>query len=480
MPDLPRPDEDALQRHLREVEDWLTKQRLVENLTHRQQVPHQQLVESITARQNQAWLERKLSRLHPADIAYILEALPIADRLVVWELVRADKDGEILLEVSDAVRASLLETMDSAEIKAAAEHLDADELADLLPDLPSGVADEVLSSLDLREQTRVREALSYPEGSVGSLMDFDFIMVREDVTLGVVQRYLRRFEALPDHTDKLYVVDRDQRLRGILSLEALLIRDPDTEVRAVMQNRALIAFGPEDDARATASAFERYDLVTAPVVDAERRLIARLTVTDVVDYDREETEAEILNQAGLQEEEDIFAPVLRSVKNRWAWLALNLVTAVIASRVIDLFEGSIAQLVALAALMPIVAGIGGNAGNQTITMIVRAIAMGQVQPSAWRRLLVKELGVALINGLVWGGMIGLFAGVVYSNTNLGVVMVAAMTLNLLLAATAGVLIPLTRQRFGGDPALGSSVMITALTDSGGFFIFLGLATLFLL
>jgi magnesium transporter len=480
MPDLPRPDEDAAQRHLRDVEKLLSKQQLVEDLTRRQQMPHQRLVENITHRQNLARLQRRLDRLHPADIAYILEALPLPERLFVWDLVRADKDGDILLEVSDAVRSSLLETMDPGEIKVAAESLDADELADLIPDLPDDLAQEVLESLDQREQAQVREAMSYPEGTVGALMDFDLVKVREDIRLEVVSRYLRRFDALPDHTDKLFVIDRDERLRGILSLEALLINEPEAMVSEVMDASSLILFRPEDEARQAANAFERYDLVSVPVVDKDKRLVARLTVSDVVDYIQEENEAEILSNAGLEEEEDIFAPVLRSVKNRWAWLAINLVTAVIASRVIDLFEGSIAQLVALAALMPIVAGIGGNAGNQTITMIVRAIAMGQVQPSAWRRLILKELGVALINGLVWGGVIGIFAGVVYENPALGLVMVAAMILNLLLAASAGVLIPLMRQRLGRDPALGSSVMITALTDSGGFFIFLGLATVFLL
>ncbi len=480
MPDLPRPDENALQRHLREVRQLLAKQQLVEDLTRRQRMPHRRLVENITHRQSLARLQRKLDRLHPADIADILEALPLDERLYVWDLVRADKDGDILLEVSDAVRPSLLATMDRDEIKAAAEGLDADEIADLIPDLSEELAGDLLASLDLREQARVREVMSYPEDTVGALMDFDLVKVREDVTLEVVARYLRRFEALPDHTDKLFVIDRDDRLRGILTLEALLVNEPETEVGEVMQASGLILFRAEDEARQAASAFERYDLVSVPVVDKDRRLIARLTVSDVVDYIQEENEAEILGNAGLLEEEDIFAPVLRSVKNRWAWLAINLVTAVIASRVIDLFEGSIEKLVALAALMPIVAGIGGNAGNQTITMIVRAIAMGQVQPSAWRRLILKELGVALINGLVWGAVVGVLAGVVYDNPGLGLVMVAAMTLNLLLAATAGVLIPLLRQRLGRDPALGSSVMITGLTDSGGFFIFLGLATLFLL
>jgi magnesium transporter len=309
-------------------------------------------------------------------------------------------------------------------------------------------------------------------------MDFDMVTVREDVTLEVVLRYLRRFEELPDHTDKLFVVDRDERLRGILTLESLLINDPERLVSEVMKSKSLVTFAPEDDADEAAAAFERYDLISVPVVDGERRVIAR--VADMVDRIREESEAEILSQAGLREEEDIFAPIMRSVRNRWAWLAINLVTAFVASRVIDLFEDSIAQLVALAALMPIVAGIGGNAGNQTITMIVRAIAMGQVDPSALWRLLGKEVGVALINGVVWGGVVGGVVWALYGSWELGLVMTGAMTLNLLLAATAGVVIPLIRQRFGRDPALGGSVMITALTDSGGFFIFLGLATLFLL
>ena len=473
-------DTDAMHRHLRDVERLLARLRLVDTLVHRQRMPHQELVENITHRQNLGRLRRKLDRLHPADIAWILEALPVEDRLFVWDLVKAEKDGDILLEVSDAVRATLLGTMDADEIKAAAETLDADELADLAPDLPPEIMQDVLASLDQEEQEQVRAAMSYPEGTVGALMDFDMVTVREDVSLEVVLRYLRRFEALPDHTDKIFVVDREERLRGVLTLESLLINDPETEVFKVMQSKSIVSFSPDDSADSAANAFERYDLVSVPVVDSENCVIGRLTVAEMVDHIREESEAEILSNAGLREEEDIFAPVIRSVKNRWAWLAINLVTAFIASRVIDLFEGSIEKLVALAALMPIVAGIGGNAGNQTITMIVRAIAMGQVQPSALWRLLRKELGVAVINGVVWGGVVGVAAWLLYGNYALGLVMTAAMTLTLLLAATAGVVIPLIRQRLGRDPALGSSVLITALTDSGGFFIFLGLATLFLL
>ncbi len=471
---------DDVQHHLKEVQELLARQKVVEDLVHRQDMPRHELVESLVHKQHEAGLRTKLDALHPADIAYILEALPLDERLYVWDLVKAERDGEILLEVSDAVRESLIETMAPEELKAAAESLDADELADLAPDLPPEVIEDVFQSLDTEGREQLRAAMSYPEDSVGALMDFDMVTVRDDVTLEVVLRYLRRFDELPDHTDKLFVVDREDHLEGILTLESLLINDPEKTVAEVMRSETVISFTPEDAADEAAQAFERYDLVSAPVIDSERRVIGRITVADVVDFIREESEAEILSQAGLREEEDIFASVWSSVKNRWAWLAINLVTAFVASRVIGLFEDSIEKLVALAALMPIVAGIGGNSGNQTVTMIVRAIAMGQVEQSAMTRLLKKELGVALINGLVWGGLLGVLAWWLYGSIDLGLVMTGAMTLNLLLAACAGVLIPMLRQRLGADPALGGSVMITALTDSGGFFIFLGLATLFLL
>ena len=471
---------DDVQQHLKEVQDLLARQKVVEGLVHRQDMPRHELVENLVHKQHEAGLRAKLDSLHPADIAYILEALPREERLYVWDLVKAERDGEILLEVSDAVRESLIETMDPEELKAAAGSLDADELADLAPDLPPEVIEDVFQSLDSEGREQLRAAMSYPEDSVGALMDFDMVTVRDDVTLEVVLRYLRRFDELPDHTDKLFVVDREDHLEGILTLETLLISDPEKTVAEVMRSEPVISFTPEDEADDAAQAFERYDLVSAPVIDSERRVIGRITVADAVDFIREESEAEILSQAGLREEEDIFASVWSSVKNRWAWLAVNLVTAFVASRVIGLFEDSIEKLVALAALMPIVAGIGGNSGNQTVTMIVRAIAMGQVAPSAMTRLLRKELGVALINGVVWGGLLGVLAWWLYGNVDLGLVMTGAMTLNLLLAACAGVLVPMLRQRLGADPALGGSVMITALTDSGGFFIFLGLATLFLL
>ena len=423
-------------------------------------------------------LRAQLDRLHPADIAAILEALPLEERLAVWNLVKADRDGEILVEVSDAVRESLIEAMDSRELVAAAETLEADELADIAPDLPPAVIEEVVQALSLEERERLRAALSYPEGAVGALMDFDHVTVRDDVTLEAVTRYLRRLDELPGHTDQLFVVDRYQVLKGTLPLARLIVSDLDREVRQVMVAESVKLY-PQDRAEDAASAFERYDLVSAPVVDASGRLTGRLTVNAVVDYIREASAETQLAEAGLRQEEDVFAPVLDSFKNRWAWLAINLVTAFIASRVIGVFEDSIAQLVALAALMPIVAGIGGNSGNQTITMIVRALALGQIQGPYWAKLLGKELGVALLNGAVWGTLLGAIAYGFYRNVALSGVMALAMMLNLLLAALMGVAIPWLRSRFGRDPAVGSSVLITACTDSGGFFIFLGLATIFL-
>ncbi len=420
-----------------------------------------------------------LRELHPADVATVLESLPQKERMLVWHLAAPEEDGEVLLEVSDAVRETLIETMDKEELLAAVEDLDADELAELADDLPNQVVYEALKTRDEEERAQVQAAMSYEDDQVGALMDFELVSIRADVTCEVVLRYLRRFEELPDHTDKIFVVDDDDILQGVLPIRKLLVADPEELVGNVMATE-VVRFRPEDDAEEAAQAFERYDLVTAPVVDENKKLIGRITVDEMVDVIREESEADMLNMAGLQEEEDLFAPVLDSVKNRWMWLAINLCTAFIASRVIGAFEGSIAKIVALAALMPIVAGIGGNSGNQTITMIVRAMATGQLSGSQARRLLKKEVGVALVNGLIWGSVMGLVSWLLYDSPGIGLVMVAAMTLNLLLAASVGVLIPVAMEKAGRDPALGSSVLITAVTDSGGFLIFLGLATIFLL
>ena len=471
--------QESLQDRLAQVIELLHRHKLVEDLTHRQEGQHHDRVESLVHRQNLAELQRKLDDLHPADIAHILEALPLDERLTVWQLVKAERDGDILLEVSDAVRETLIADMDDHEILAAAKDLDADELADLAPELPRDVVHELMESLDAQQRERVRSALSYEEDQVGALMDFEMVTIREDVSLEVVLRYLRRLKELPGHTDKLFVVDYDGVLKGVLPIKRLLVNDPEKQVGEVMADDP-VSFHPDEDGYDAAQAFERYDLISAPVVDKNGKLIGRLTIDEMVDLIREESESEVLNMAGLREEEDIFASVWKSVRNRWAWLAVNLVTAFVASRVIGLFDGSIEKLVALAALMPIVAGIGGNSGNQTITMIVRAMALDQVGTGNTVRLLRKEVGVGLVNGLVWGGVIGAVAWWLYGSWSLGVVMTAAMTLNLLLAALMGVLIPMTLARLGRDPAMGASVMITAMTDSGGFFIFLGLATIFLL
>jgi magnesium transporter len=320
--------------------------------------------------------------------------------------------------------------------------------------------------------------MSYPEGTVGALMDFDVISIRDDVTVEVVLRYLRRLDEMPDHTDQLFVVDGTGQLKGLLPINRLLVTRPKTLVTTVMR-LDFLKLRPQEKAEDAAGAFERYDLVSAPVVDDRGRLIGRVTVNAVVDYIREETASDMLSAGGLREDEDLFASVWKSVRNRWTWLAVNLVTAFIASRVIGLFEDSIARIVALAALMPIIAGISGNSGNQTITMIVRALALGQITAANARKLFAKEIGVSTLNGLIWGGVVGLFAFLIYHNWQLGLVMTGAMALSLLLASVMGVAIPLTMEKLGRDPAQGASVMITAITDSGGFFIFLGLATVFL-
>ncbi|MGA7437697.1 MAG: magnesium transporter [Luteibacter sp.] len=463
-----------LQDRLETIKDLLRRREAVEALD--QVTP---AGDAVTLERIDNELQSILDGLHPADLADVLESLPLEDRLAVWQRVRSDRDGDILLEVSDSVRESLIADMDEREILAAIEPLDADELADLVDDLPTEVLPELMASLDAQERERVQAAMSYEDDQVGALMDFDMVTIREDISLEVVLRYLRRFEELPAQTDKLFVVNADHVLTGVLPLHWLLVNSPDKMVHAIMAPD-VNTFRPEDDAYDVAQAFERYDLVTAPVVDAQMRLIGRLAVDAMIDFIREEGEAEALSRGGLREEEDIFASVWKSVRNRWAWLATNLVTAFIASRVIGLFEHSIEKLVALAALMPIVAGIGGNSGNQTITMIVRAMALEQVNVGQVSRLWRKELGVALINGLLWGGVIGIVAWLLYQSPSLGLVMTAAMTLNLLLAAFMGVGIPMLMVKLGRDPALGSSVLITAMTDSGGFFIFLGLATLFLM
>jgi len=468
---------DSVQDTLAQVRSILQKNELVEGLVQMQDMPRQDLVEGLVQRQNLAELKNKLDTLHPADIADILEQLPLDERLTVWQLVKADMDGDVLLEVSDAVRETLIADMDPGELLAATEQLDTDEIADLAPDLPQEVIADVFRSLSAEEREQLHAALSYPEDTVGALMDFEMVTVREDVTLEVVLRYLRRLDELPENTDQLFVVDRRESLRGVLPINELIVGDPERLVSEVMTTE-FVSFQPEDKAEEAAQAVDRYDLVSAPVVDVRNRIVGRVTVSDIVDFMREDAETEMLGKVGLRDE-DLFSSVWKSARNRWLWLAINLATAFFASRVIGLFEGSIEKLVALAALMPIIAAIAGNSGNQTVALIVRALAFGEISRSNAKRLLLKELSVALLNGLIWGSIAGGFAWLLYGNIGLALVMIGAMMLNLLVGAAVGMLAPLMLQKMNRDPAIGSSVLLTFSTDSMGFLIFLGLATIFL-
>lgn len=425
-------------------------------------------------------LSNVLDELHPADIAYILEALPLVERIIVWDLIKtAERDGDILVEVSDGVRETLIEHMDRADLVAAAETLDTDELADIAEDLPPEVINEVREGLTTEERAQLRAAMSYPDDAVGALMDFEIVEVREDVTLEVVLRYLRRLDELPDHTDQVFVVDRASVLKGVLPVSKLLVTDGDVLVGEVMTSD-MLTLNPWDKADEAAQAFERYDLVSAPVIDADNKLVGRVTVNEVVDYIRAAQEEEALSRAGLREEEDIFAPISRSVKNRAPWLALNLCTASTAAWVASRFEGTVSHIVILAFLMSIVAGIGGNSGNQTMTLIIRGLALGQITAANVRRLVTKEITTTFLIGLGGGLIAGTFAMFIGRSVSLGLVMMGAMMLNLMVGATVGMLVPLARYRLGRDPAVGSSVLLTFATDTMGFFIFLGLATLFLL
>ncbi|WP_313388345.1 magnesium transporter [Achromobacter aegrifaciens] len=475
-----RLDPEDAQHALAEVQERLRRQQLVADLVHRQEEGDSKasLVEDLVHRQHEAELKTLLDGLHPADIAFILESLPKDERQAIWKLVSPEHDADVLLEVEDWVRESLIEAMDRQDLVAATGNMDADELADLAPDLPPDVVAEVQKGLTEEERAQLLEAMGYPEDSVGAIMDFEMVRVREDVTLEVVLRYLRRLHELPDHTDQIFVVDRQDKLQGILPLSKLLVSEPETEVRAVM-NSDFLALNPLDSDADAAGAFERYDLVSAPVMDDQGRLIGRVTIADVVDVMREDSQEQALSRAGLQEE-DIFAPVSTALRNRAPWLLFNLCTAATASFVASQFEGTVSQIVILAFLMSIVAGIGGNSGNQTMTLIIRALAMGRITGRNLWQLVKRELFVTLMVGLCGSLVAALFAWVISHSVSIALVMMAAMVCNMLVGASVGVLVPMVRARFRKDPAMGSSVLLTFATDSLGFFIFLGLATIFLL
>jgi len=417
--------------------------------------------------------------LHAADLADLLEALPEDERLALWRLIGTERRGMVLVEVSESVWESLIAGMSDRDLLRAIKPLDIDDQVYLVKYLSRDLTGRLLTSLEPAQRSRVLEVMDIDRDRVGRIMDFKLITMPADVTLATVQRYLRRRKMIPDGTDKLFIIDKNNTLLGELTLTDILLNQPEMRVAEVM-NDMPTTFRVDDKAEDAAGAFERYNLISAAVIDAKGKLMGRVTIEDVVDLVNEENDSNIRKMGGVNPDEDVFAPVRKAVRTRWTWLAINLCTAFVASRVIGLFEETISHLVALATLMPIVAGIGGNTGNQTITMIVRALALHQVEPGNFSFLIARELGVALINGLCWGGIMGGITWAMYDNLALGGVMMLAMTLNLLLAALMGVLIPLIMTKLKRDPAVGSSVLITATTDTGGFFIFLGLATIFLL
>ena len=474
---------DTAQASLEDVQLLLNRYRLIETTAHlidADQPPGDDIGPNPALLEVKRELAQYLDTLHSADIAYILEAIAPQGRQILWDLIRTAKiDGEVLLEVSDAVRQSLIRSMDQAELVAAVGTLQADEVADIAPELPSVVLDIIRQGLPQEERERLRAAMSYPESTVGALMDFSMISVREDVSLEQVVQSLRQLERLPDITDQIFVTDADDLLLGALPIHRLLVGDLQCPVQEAMQTD-ILRLSPSELATETARAFVRYDLISAAVLDAEGRLIGRVTVDRIMDHIQSVQETTLLSQAGLRDEEDIFAPVLSSVKNRAPWLLLNLLTATVAAYVASRFESTVSHVVMLAFLMSIVAGLAGNSGNQTMTLIIRAIALGQITQDNMRRLLYKELGATLLIGLGGGVLAGLFAGIISSNYVLGWVMMAAIVLNMLVGTIMGMAVPLFRHQIGQDPAVGSSVLLTFATDTMGFFIFLGLAHRFLM
>jgi magnesium transporter len=420
-----------------------------------------------------------LKNLSGAEIGDLLESLPIAKRLAVWEMTDPELDGEILVEVNDEVRASLIRDTSAEDLVADVVDLDLDDLADILDDLPDAVISRVLHSLDRQDRERLTRVLAYPEDSAGGLMDPDVLTIRPDVTLDVVLRYLRLRGELPEVFDLLFVIGRDGRYLGSLKLADLLTRDPASPVSEHMDT-AVITFPVDMHQSEVAMKFEHHDLVTAPVIDSENRLVGTITIDDVVDVIREQAEHSVLTMAGLDEEEDMFAPIVQSARRRWLWLGVNLITAFMAAIVLYAFEPTLDQIVATAVLFPIVMSMGGIAGTQTLTLMIRGMATGQVSTHNSPALLRKELAVGMLNGVVFSVVIAIIAMLWYDDVPLGLVMAAAIMINLLAGALAGAIIPVILKRMSIDPALAGGVVLTTVTDVIGIFAFIGLATYLLL
>jgi len=424
-------------------------------------------------------VRKELAGLHPSELADLLESLPGEIRDELWVHVEPEVEGDVLAEANDQVRAALLENMQPHEVAAATARLDTDDAADILQDLPEPLADQVLRAMDEQNRSRIASILSYPEDTAGGLMNVDVVTVRADVDVEVVLRYLRRHGSIPVKTDSLIVVDRENTYLGILPLATLVAAPPNTYVGDIMEMQA-DGIQASADTASVALQFEQRDLLSAPVVDSSGTLLGIITVDDVIDVIREQSAHTYMSAAGLDEEDDIFAPVVESTKRRAMWLGINLGTAFLAAWVIGRFEATIEQIVALAILMPVVASMGGVAGSQTLTIVIRGLALGQIGSANARLLLYQELAIGMLNGMLWALVVAAIGGLWFHDFWLGTVIGAAVVINLVVAAAAGAVIPLLLRRINVDPALAGGVVLTTVTDVVGFLAFLGLATIFLL
>ncbi len=422
---------------------------------------------------------RLLNALTPAEIADLLESLPPTQRAIVWELVDLEDEGGVLVEVNDEVRNSLIRQMDSAELVAAAAGLDIDDLADLVSELPDAITREVLRSLDASDRQSLQAVLEYEEDSAGGLMDPDTLTVRSDVNAEVVLRYLRMLREIPEGTDALFVVNRDGGYLGCLYITRLITAEPEQTVGEIMDT-GVPSIGATATATEVVTLFDNHDLVSAAVIDDKGKLLGRITVDDVVDVMVDEASRSVLSMAGLDEDDDMFAPVAVSARRRSIWLGVNLATAFLAAGVANLFEATLDQVVMLAILMPVVPSMGGIAGSQTLILITRGIALGQVERSNARWLLSKEFGVALLNAAGWACVVALLTSWWFETWKIGLVIALALAVNLLCAAVTGVSVPLALKRLGIDPALAGGVVLTTITDVVGLAAFFGFGTWILL
>lgn len=422
-------------------------------------------------------VRRMLNGLDPADIAHLLESSPPPSRWMLWRLIDSETEGEVLQELSDDIQTQILERMDTDQLVGVTEGLDADDIADILQQLPKRVTKEVLAAMSASDRQRVESVLSYPEDTAGGLMNTDTITVRARLTLDIVLRYLRRHDDLPASTDNLFVVNRKGQFVGLLPVSKILTSKPSVTVREVMITDVdAIPVTMHDNE--VASLFERHDWISAPVIDAEQKVVGRITIDDVVDVIREDADHSLMSMAGLDEDEDTFAPVRRTLPRRAIWLGVNLLTALLASMVINIFEDTIEKVVALAILMPIVASMGGVAGSQTLTVVIRGMALGQIGRNNINWLLSRELMVGMLNGMLWALVLAAITSFWFNDIKIAIIIAVAMMINLATAAAAGALLPMLLKRMNIDPALAGSVALTTITDVVGFFAFLGLATYF--